>query len=184
MKELGRERTIRIYLPPGYEKSNKRFPVLYMHDGQNLFDDATSYVGDWGVDESLDALAREGIELFVVGSELIVNELAPRPHNSGHYSIDACETSQFEQHIRAICGLPLGETRLTTPVVMANILGQHITALDEALPMLSSRTKVHLYGKQDAKQGRKMGHLNILADSVEEALAEVARLQIWKETVR
>ncbi len=124
------------------------------------------------------------IELFVVGGELIVNELAPRPHNSGHYSIDACETSQFEQHIRAICGLPLGDTRLTTPVVMANILGQHITALYEELPTLSSRTKVHLYGKQEAKQGRKMGHLNILADSVEEALAEVERLQIWKETVR
>lgn len=64
---LGRERTIRIYLPPGYDASRKRYPVLYMHDGQNLFDDATSYVGEWGVDESLDQLAKEGIELIVVG---------------------------------------------------------------------------------------------------------------------
>ncbi|MEW8975228.1 MAG: ATP-grasp domain-containing protein, partial [Exiguobacterium sp.] len=124
------------------------------------------------------------IELFVVGSRLIVNELAPRPHNSGHYSIDACETSQFEQHIRAISGLPLGDTRLTTPVVMANILGQHVTALYEELPRLSARTKVHLYGKAEAKTGRKMGHLNILADTVDDALAEVERLSIWKETVQ
>ena len=124
------------------------------------------------------------IELFVVGSRLIVNELAPRPHNSGHYSIDACETSQFEQHIRAISGLPLGDTRLTTPVVMANILGQHVTALYEELPRLNARTKVHLYGKAEAKTGRKMGHLNILADTVDDALAEVERLSIWKETVQ
>ncbi len=124
------------------------------------------------------------IELFVVGSRLIVNELAPRPHNSGHYSIDACETSQFEQHIRAISGLPLGDTRLTTPVVMANILGQHVTALYEQLPRLNARTKVHLYGKAEAKTGRKMGHLNILADTVDDALAEVERLSIWKETVQ
>lgn len=134
--------------------------------------------------EAVGLIGTLAIELFVVGSELIVNELAPRPHNSGHYSIDACETSQFEQHIRAICGLPLGDTRLTTPVVMANILGQHVTALSEEQHTLSARTKVHLYGKQEAKTGRKMGHLNILADSVEEALAEVERLQIWKETVR
>lgn len=124
------------------------------------------------------------IELFVVGSRLIVNELAPRPHNSGHYSIDACETSQFEQHIRAISGLPLGDTRLTTPVVMANILGQHVTALYEELPRLNARTKVHLYGKAEAKTGRKMGHLNIIADTVDDALAEVERLSIWKETVQ
>ena len=64
---LDRERTIRLYLPPGYDASTKRYPVLYMHDGQNLFDDATSYVGEWGVDEALDALAAEGLELIVVG---------------------------------------------------------------------------------------------------------------------
>ena len=67
MPGLGRERTIRVYLPPGYETSDRRYPVLYMHDGQNLFDDATSYVGEWGVDEALDALAAEGLELIVVG---------------------------------------------------------------------------------------------------------------------
>jgi predicted alpha/beta superfamily hydrolase len=81
---LGRDRTIRLYLPPGYETSGKRYPVLYMHDGQNLFDDATSYVGEWGVDEALDALAGEGLELIVVGidhgGEKRFNELSPWPH--------------------------------------------------------------------------------------------------------
>ncbi len=78
---LERERTIRIYLPPGYEASDRRYPVLYMHDGQNLFDDATSYVGEWGVDEALDALAAEGLEIIVVGidhgGEKRFNELSP-----------------------------------------------------------------------------------------------------------
>jgi predicted alpha/beta superfamily hydrolase len=81
---LDRERTIRIYLPPGYDASTKRYPVLYMHDGQNLFDDATSYVGEWGVDEALDALAAEGLELIVVGidhgGEKRFNELSPFAH--------------------------------------------------------------------------------------------------------
>jgi alpha-glucosidase len=81
---LQRQRTIRLYLPPGYEASQKRYPVLYMHDGQNLFDDATSYVGEWGVDEALDALAKEGIELIVVGidhgGEKRFNELSPWAH--------------------------------------------------------------------------------------------------------
>ena len=78
---LGRERTIRLYLPPGYDASDARYPVLYMHDGQNLFDDATSYVGEWGVDEALDALAAEGLALIVVGidhgGEKRFNELSP-----------------------------------------------------------------------------------------------------------
>ena len=81
---LDRERTIRLYLPPGYDASTKRYPVLYMHDGQNLFDDATSYVGEWGVDEALDALADEGLELIVVGidhgGEKRFNELSPWAH--------------------------------------------------------------------------------------------------------
>ena len=81
---LGRERTIRLYLPPGYDASTKRYPVLYMHDGQNLFDDATSYVGEWGVDEALDALAADGLELIVVGidhgGEKRFNELSPVSH--------------------------------------------------------------------------------------------------------
>ncbi|MCV9900943.1 MULTISPECIES: 5-(carboxyamino)imidazole ribonucleotide synthase [unclassified Exiguobacterium] len=122
------------------------------------------------------------VELFVMADgRLYVNELAPRPHNSGHYTIDACETSQFEQHIRAVTGMRLGRTRLTSPVVMVNLLGEHMPRLHvKALP---SNVKLHLYGKDEAKTGRKMGHLNVLGDTVEEALHTIEQLAIWKETV-
>lgn len=122
------------------------------------------------------------VELFVMkDGRLYVNELAPRPHNSGHYTIDACETSQFEQHIRAVTGMRLGRTQLTSPVVMVNILGEHMQQLDaNALP---SNVKLHLYGKDEAKTGRKMGHLNVLGETVEEALHTIEQLAIWKETV-
>ncbi|WP_114570577.1 5-(carboxyamino)imidazole ribonucleotide synthase [Exiguobacterium flavidum] len=134
--------------------------------------------------EAINLIGTLAIELFLTQDGLIVNELAPRPHNSGHYTLDACETSQFEQHVRALIGLPLGKTTLLTPVVMVNILGEHVTALEEEWSTLSPRTKVHLYGKKDAKRGRKMGHLNILADSIPEALKEIERLGIWKEKVK
>ncbi|PTQ55820.1 MAG: Phosphoribosylaminoimidazole carboxylase ATPase subunit [Candidatus Carbobacillus altaicus] len=115
------------------------------------------------------------VELFYLpDGTLLINELAPRPHNSGHYTLDAVSTSQFEQFLRAVLHLPLGDVRLFTPVVMVNILGEHLPSLLKVLPTLDARVKVHLYGKKEARAGRKMGHLNILAESVEEAL-EVAR---------
>ena len=110
--------------------------------------------------------------MFVVGKDLIVNELAPRPHNSGHYTIDACNVSQFEQHIRAICGLPLIKPDLIKPAVMVNLLGQH---LDYALEMWKkpefSTAKLHLYGKVEAKKNRKMGHITF-ANQCEVELSE------------
>lgn len=119
------------------------------------------------------------VEMFVTkDGEIFVNELAPRPHNSGHYTLNACETSQFEQHVRAICGLPLGSTELLKPVVMVNILGEHMPKMYEALEQFSN-VKLHLYGKVEAKTGRKMGHVNILAESVEEALKKSDELGIW-----
>lgn len=122
------------------------------------------------------------VELFVMpDGSLYVNELAPRPHNSGHYTIDACETSQFEQHIRAVTGMSLGHTTLHTPVVMVNLLGEHMQKLNPQ--RLPSNVKLHLYGKDEAKPGRKMGHLNVLAPSVDEALHTIEQLAIWKETV-
>jgi 5-(carboxyamino)imidazole ribonucleotide synthase len=118
---------------------------------------------------------------------LYVNELAPRPHNSGHYTLDACRTSQFEQHIRAICDLPLGDTSLMTPVVMVNVLGQHMDRLMNWLPAcdleaekLGVEPKVHLYGKAVAAPGRKMGHVNVLAPQVGAALAWVEQSDIWR----
>ncbi|MGD8191791.1 5-(carboxyamino)imidazole ribonucleotide synthase [Brevibacillus ginsengisoli] len=121
------------------------------------------------------------VEMFLTDDgKLYVNELAPRPHNSGHYTMDACVTSQFEQHVRCICNLPLGSTKLLTPVVMVNILGEHLDAILQNVDKLPTSSKLHLYGKKEAQAKRKMGHLNVLADSVEEALELIRNLGIWK----
>jgi 5-(carboxyamino)imidazole ribonucleotide synthase len=120
-----------------------------------------------------------GVELFVSRGAILVNEIAPRPHNSGHYTIDACASDQFEQQVRAMCGLPLGQPRLLTPVAMINLLGDLWEAgpprWDRALAMPGVR--LHLYGKSEPRPGRKMGHLTCLADSAEQAftLAHRAR---------
>ncbi|WP_142354017.1 5-(carboxyamino)imidazole ribonucleotide synthase [Fredinandcohnia onubensis] len=122
------------------------------------------------------------VEMFVTeDGEIYINELAPRPHNSGHYSIDACETSQFEQHVRSVCNWPLGETTLLRPVVMTNILGEHVQPLLEKVSQLSG-VKVHLYGKAEAKVKRKMGHVTVLGQTVEEALKKSDSLQIWNDS--
>jgi 5-(carboxyamino)imidazole ribonucleotide synthase len=117
------------------------------------------------------------VEFFLKpGGELLVNELAPRPHNSGHATIDACTTSQFEQQVRAVCGLPLGDTALLRPAAMANLLGDLWPASGEPAweRLLAHRdVKLHLYGKTEARPGRKMGHLTALADTPEGALAKV-----------
>lgn len=118
--------------------------------------------------ETYDIRATLAMEVFIVGEEIYVNELAPRPHNSGHYTIEGCATSQFEQHIRAICGLPLGATTLTHTTVMYNLLGQHKTALIEYLPHLPKEAHLHLYGKQEWKDNRKMGHVTFLFDHQKE----------------
>lgn len=120
------------------------------------------------------------VEMFLTkGGDLYVNELAPRPHNSGHYTMDACMTSQFEQHVRAICHLPLGPTKLLTPVVMVNLLGKHLNPILDQVDRLPGHIKLHVYGKRENKPQRKMGHLNVLADSVQHALEIVNKLGIW-----
>ena len=123
------------------------------------------------------------IEFFVSKSgALYVNEIAPRPHNSGHYSLDACLTNQFEQQVRTLARLPLGQSQLLSPVVMLNLLGDQWQFLDSlstpvhpdwsAILQIPS-AKLHLYGKAEPKLGRKMGHINFLAESVDLALADV-----------
>lgn len=130
--------------------------------------------------EKLDVVGLLAIEMFLTADgELYVNELAPRPHNSGHYTMEACVTSQFEQHVRAVCNLPLGATDLLSPVVMVNILGEHLEPVLERIDVLPRSAKLHLYGKADSKPKRKMGHLNVLAPNVEEALDLIKRLEIW-----
>jgi len=146
---------------------------------------------DWAlkIAEQLDYCGVLAVEFFVTRSgELLVNEMAPRPHNSGHYTIDACVTSQFEQQVRTLCGLPLGDTRLLSPVVMVNLLGEawqrgtphweRVLAIPEA--------RLHLYGKHEARAGRKMGHYCVLGEQAEAALAqaEAARAALypdWKD---
>lgn len=138
--------------------------------------------------ESLGVVGLIAVEMFVTADgELYVNELAPRPHNSGHYTMEACLTSQFEQHIRAICNLPLGDPMLMTPVVMVNVLGEHMAPLrawmkeaDESAAKLGVEPKVHLYGKAEVKNKRKMGHVNVLAPNVEAALEWVAQSDMWR----
>nr|WP_269151726.1 5-(carboxyamino)imidazole ribonucleotide synthase [Sutcliffiella horikoshii] len=124
------------------------------------------------------------VEMFVLeDGTFYINELAPRPHNSGHYTMDACESSQFEQHIRAVTGMPLGKTTLWKPVVMVNLLGEHVDAAIEHIPHYEN-AKLHLYGKHEKKEKRKMGHINILADTIEQALEQEASWQIWNTVER
>ncbi|MDQ3138726.1 MAG: 5-(carboxyamino)imidazole ribonucleotide synthase [Gemmatimonadota bacterium] len=126
------------------------------------------------VAQAMDYVGVLGVELFVVnGGQLMVNEMAPRPHNSGHYTMDACSADQFEQQLRTLCGLPLARPWLLSPVAMVNLLGDLWSygepRWDEALKRPGVR--LHLYGKSEARPGRKMGHLNCLAADPDAALS-------------
>lgn len=120
------------------------------------------------------------VEMFVVGRDVLVNELAPRPHNSGHYTLDACLTSQFEQQVRAVCGLPLGDTRLLVPgVAMVNLLGD-LWANGEPKwerALASPAAHLHLYGKPEPRPGRKMGHLTVTTGTPMGATSLARRLR-------
>lgn len=115
------------------------------------------------------------VEFFVVRGDLVINEIAPRPHNSGHYTLDACASSQFEQQVRALCDLPLGETRAHSAAAMVNLLGElwyradphHADEPDWAQLLAVPNLKLHLYGKHHARPGRKMGHFTVIGDNPE-----------------
>lgn len=117
------------------------------------------------------------VEFFQAGDELLVNEIAPRVHNSGHYSLDATQISQYELHVRAICGLPLVEPRQFRPAVMVNILGENTgDTLGGIHELLRERDlKLHVYGKAHAALRRKMGHFTVLGETLEDALAKAER---------
>lgn len=130
--------------------------------------------------DALDYVGVLAVEMFVVGGGLLVNELAPRPHNSGHWSIDAAWTSQFEQQIRAVCGLGLGRSGATVPAAaMANLLGDlWVDGEPDWEPILEHPdAKLHLYGKRSARPGRKMGHLTVSADGADAAETLVRSLR-------
>jgi 5-(carboxyamino)imidazole ribonucleotide synthase len=137
-----------------------------------------------------------GVELFVTrDGSVLVNELAPRTHNSGHYTIDACATSQFEQQVRAICGLPLGDPRLLSPVVMVNILGDawfrpeaEAGSREQGAPpelrepkwdvlLAEPAVRLHLYGKSEPRPGRKMGHFTVTARDADMALGFAQKIK-------
>ncbi len=115
----------------------------------------------WRLAAALDIVGLLAVEMFLTrDGRLLVNELAPRPHNSGHWTMDACATSQFEQFVRAICGLPLGSVERFADAVMTNLIGDEVTAWPALLADAGAR--LHLYGKTEIRPGRKMGHVNRL----------------------
>jgi 5-(carboxyamino)imidazole ribonucleotide synthase len=133
----------------------------------------------------LEVVGLIAVEFFLTrDNELIVNELAPRPHNSGHYTLDGCVTSQFEQQLRAVCGLPFGSPELLRPVVMVNLLGDlwKTGRQPDWRPVLDNPcAKLHLYGKLEGRPGRKMGHFCVLRETIDQALSEA--LQIKQELI-
>lgn len=123
---------------------------------------------------AIDGIGVFGVELFLLSDgQVLFNEIAPRPHNSGHYTIEGCVTSQFENHLRAVMGLPLGAVDLRAPaVVMVNLLGTKDGLMDHrdlAAALRYERVHVHLYGKRQLRRGRKMGHITVLANTIAEA---------------
>ena len=139
------------------------------------------------VAEALDYRGLFGVEFFLKpDGSLLVNEIAPRPHNSGHHTLDACVTSQFEQQLRAVIGLPAGSTKLLSPVVMLNLLGdlwpEETTPPDWQPLFEDGLASLHLYGKRRASLRRKMGHANFLGDSTADALSRAERIkECWLE---
>ncbi|QEL57271.1 5-(carboxyamino)imidazole ribonucleotide synthase [Chromobacterium paludis] len=132
--------------------------------------------------DALDYVGVLAVEFFVLADDsLVVNEIAPRPHNSGHYTLTACLTDQFQQQVRALCGLLPGKTDLLSPVVMVNLLGD-VWKEDGGEPnwdvlMEAPNAQLHLYGKKAARPGRKMGHFNVMAATADEALEQARALK-------
>lgn len=152
---------MRVY--PIFENEHANHVLDVTRVPARVSDEVAERAGRLGraIAEGLDAVGLLTVELFQAEAELLVNELAPRPHNSGHVTIEACVTNQFENHVRAVCDLPLGDTALKANGAMANLLGDLWEGgppnFAEALE--DGRTALHLYGKSEARAGRKMGHL-------------------------
>ncbi|QCR33890.1 5-(carboxyamino)imidazole ribonucleotide synthase [Lysinibacillus sp. SGAir0095] len=151
-------------------------PARIADETYNKAIDAAKKIADY-----LELVGTLAVEMFVLeNGEIVINELAPRPHNSGHYSIEACNVSQFTQHIRAICGWPLRVPKLLQPSIMVNVLGQHVMPLSNSISKHPDWS-IHLYGKTQAKVNRKMGHVTILTDKIDDTLYEIEHSGIWSE---
>lgn len=120
------------------------------------------------ISDELKYVGTMAVELFLKGNDIYFNEMAPRPHNSGHYTIEGCKSSQFDEHIKAITNMHLGNTDLIEPTVMVNLLGQHMKNLDSFIVnQVSYNAHIHIYGKDEAKHNRKMGHITFTGKDVD-----------------
>jgi 5-(carboxyamino)imidazole ribonucleotide synthase len=178
-----------VLVARGIDGTMKTHPICENTHRNHILDITTVPAGvTESVAESAARLAREvaekidltgllAVEMFLLPDDtLLINELAPRPHNSGHFSFDACVTSQFEQQLRAVCGLPLGSTELLRPAAMANLLGDlwENGEPDWAAAAAFDDVKIHLYGKAEPRRGRKMGHLVAFGGNATAAAERVA----------
>ena len=177
---------ISVVLARGQDGSVKAFPSAENRHRNGILD--VSVVPAWGsvcVADNACEVAEKlagclgyvgtlGVEFFVTRGQLVVNEMAPRPHNSGHYTIDACATNQFQQQVRALCGLPLGDSRPHSAAVMVNLLGDlWFDGTEQREPDWASLLAIpglclHLYGKQSPRVGRKMGHFTVIGDDAQQ----------------
>ncbi len=186
-QKLSLDAEVSVVLARGINGLTAVFPTAANVHFDGILDITTVPVDAPGANElalaiavALDYVGVLAVEMFLVDGRLIVNELAPRPHNSGHWTLDAAATSQFEQQVRAVCGLPLGDASLLAPAVaMANLLGDvwgqgqpnwHAALSDPG-------AHLHLYGKLEPRPGRKMGHLTVLAPTTSEATTQAKALR-------
>ena len=190
---LALEREISVVLARGEDGAIAVFPVAENRHARGILDltiaparvspalaqEATSLASR--IAAALNYVGVLAVEMFVVGGRLLMNEIAPRPHNSGHYTIDACRTSQFEQQVRVLCGLPLGDPSQHTPAVMVNLLGDIWTPGEPRWDAVlrHAGAHLHLYGKREARPGRKMGHVTVCEATPERTLQ--AALEIRAE---
>jgi 5-(carboxyamino)imidazole ribonucleotide synthase len=186
------EREVSVLVVRGHDGECCTYPAVHnMHEGGILRLTCVPSSLQPDIERTVAFLARQAVEklngigvfcveFFQTAKGLLINEIAPRPHNSGHYTMDACTVSQFEQQVRALCGLPLGEIRLLSPAAMVNLLGaeaQTVTTGSKYRELISIPGAVlHLYGKRVARPGRKMGHVTFLAERAEETVERAARL--------
>jgi 5-(carboxyamino)imidazole ribonucleotide synthase len=169
-----------VFYPPAenaHDKGILDMSVIPARIPKSLMDKAC-VIGET-IARNMDYCGVMAIEMFVMPDDrILVNEIAPRPHNSGHYTIDACVTNQFQQQVRTLCGLPLGDTRLLTPAVMVNFLGdiwKPIPKWEEILKY--PNVHLHLYGKKEPRPGRKMGHFTCLHEDINEAIGRAVSIK-------
>ena len=179
---------IKCYRTVEMEFNNISNQVEYVISPANISDEIDKKAQKIAIklSESLDCVGLLAVEMFLTEKEILVNEIAPRPHNSGHFSIEACESSQFQQHIRAIFNLDLGETNHSGSAIMLNLVGDEgftgkvcYENLDKVFSGKSAN--LHIYGKEETRPNRKMGHVTIICDKFEEAYEKA---KILKEIIK